>query len=167
MAILSTVLAVAAPSLARFFRGRNLDSEAYRMVALSRYGQSRAAAEGIPMLLWLDEKTQRYGLRADPVWTRTDGREVQFELPEDVEFRIRQADLSRTNGSLEIRENTAATRPMIRFMPDGSFGPSSPEWIELHRRNDTAETDGKLWISPGWNRLYYEIWTNQPPNVRS
>lgn len=167
LAILSTVLAVAAPSLARFFRGRNLDSEAYRLVALSRYGQTRAAAEGVPMLLWFEDKLQRYGLRADPVWTRNDDREVEFDLPEDVAFDIRQADLSRTNSTLDIRDNTAVTRPTIRFMPDGSFGPSSPEWIRLYGRNDRTEDQSQLWISPGWNRLYYEIWTNQPPLVRN
>ncbi len=166
MAILSTVLAVAAPSLGRFFRGRNLDSEANRLVALTRHGQDRAAAEGIPMLLWFDTTARRYGLQADTVWTKNDGKSVGFDLAEDLEIDIRQADLSRTNGTLEVRENTAVNRPTLRFMPDGTFGPSSPEWIELHGRSETGEQDSKVWIALGWNRLNYEVWTRQPPLVR-
>ena len=50
MATLAIVLSVAAPSLARFFRGRSLDSEARRFLTLTRYGQSRAVAEGEPMV---------------------------------------------------------------------------------------------------------------------
>lgn len=162
MAILSSVLAVAAPSLGRFFRGRSLDSEAHRLVALTRHGQDRAAAEGIPMLLWIDTTTRRYGLQADTTWTRSDAHAVNFDIAEDLEVEIRQADLSRTNGTLDVRENLVATRPTIRFMPDGSFGPNSPEWIQLHGRSESGEQDSKLWIAPSWNRLNYEIWTQQP-----
>src|SRR5438128_11617175 len=51
MALLMIVLAVSAPSLQGFFKGRNLDSEARRILGLTKYGQSRAVSEGIPMLL--------------------------------------------------------------------------------------------------------------------
>jgi type II secretion system protein H len=51
MTILLVVMAVAFPSLRGFFRGRNLDSEARRILALTRYGQSRAVAEGVPVVL--------------------------------------------------------------------------------------------------------------------
>lgn len=66
MALLLIVLAVAAPSLAQFFRGRFLDGEARRLLALTRYGQSRAVSEGVPVLLWLNAESNQYGLRIDP-----------------------------------------------------------------------------------------------------
>ena len=42
MAMLLIVLSLTAPSLAVFFRGRALDSEARRFMTLTHYGQSRA-----------------------------------------------------------------------------------------------------------------------------
>src|ERR1043166_3717524 len=46
MTLLVAVISIALPSLGGFFRGRTLDSEARRMLALTRQGQSRAVAEG-------------------------------------------------------------------------------------------------------------------------
>ena len=65
LALLSVVIAVQAPTLARFFRGRNLDAEAQRFLALTRYGQNRAVAEGVPMVLWMDAEAGQYGLEAE------------------------------------------------------------------------------------------------------
>src|SRR5215813_10242713 len=48
MTILTIAVALTAPSLANFFRGRALESEARRLLALSRQGQNRAVSEGIP-----------------------------------------------------------------------------------------------------------------------
>lgn len=168
MVILASVLGVAAPSLSRFFRGRNLDSEAQRLLSLTRHGAQRSIAEGIPMDLWFDIPNRRYGLRADPTWEEDDGYAAEFEIADDVDLELRQADLnSRTNSSLDIREPVVANGlPTLRFMPDGSFGPSSPEWMQLQGRRDTGEEQEKLWIAPGLNRLNYELWTNQPPQVR-
>src|SRR5262249_21799177 len=65
MALLAVVLAVSAPSLSKFFKGRTLDSEARRFVSLTRYGQSRAVSEGVPMMLWIDPKERTYGLQEE------------------------------------------------------------------------------------------------------
>ena len=59
MAMLLIVLGIAFPSLKRFFRGRNLDSEARRFLSLTQYGQSRAVSEGFPMVLWIDARYQK------------------------------------------------------------------------------------------------------------
>ncbi len=163
LAILSTVLAVSAPSLKRFFRGRNLDSEATRLIALTRHGQSRAVSEGIPMLLWFDVKARRYGLEADPTWTEDDRLAVEFDLAEDLELQLQLADLPLTNSTLEVLpQSTSLSRPTIRFQPDGAFADTSPSWILLQGRNDDEEGTGRRWIAPGLTRLNYEIWTNQP-----
>lgn len=167
MVILAAVLGVAAPSLSRFFRGRNLDSEAHRLLALTRYATERANAEGIPMDLWIDVENRRYGLRADPTWNRDDGYAAEFEVAEDVELQLRYADLSaRTNGSLDIQQPASTDIPAIRFQPDGTFGPSSPEWIQLEGRRETEGNRERLWIAPGLSRPDYELWTNQPPTLR-
>src|SRR3954471_10738870 len=62
MALLSVVLAVSAPALSGFFRGRSIDAEARRLVSLIRYGQSRAVSEGVPVVLWINTRQGTYGL---------------------------------------------------------------------------------------------------------
>ena len=54
MVLLGIAAALVAPHMASFFRGRVLNSEARRLLALTHYGQSRAVAEGVPVLLWID-----------------------------------------------------------------------------------------------------------------
>src|ERR1051326_6031212 len=66
IAILIIAVAIAAPVLASFFRAGTLDSEARRLLALSRQGQSRAVSEGIPMDLWLDPQRRASGPEAAP-----------------------------------------------------------------------------------------------------
>src|SRR5262249_35221447 len=56
MTLLAIVLAIASPALSRFFKGRGLDNEARRFLALTRHAQSRAVGEGVPMVLWFDTK---------------------------------------------------------------------------------------------------------------
>lgn len=191
MAILAAVLAVSAPALGRFFRGRNLDAEAHRMLALTRHAQDRAVSEGIPMVLWIDLNQRRYGLMADPAWSiapagsrggavesmalesrevlrtvrQDDPRAVDFDLAEDLEFEVEPSIARQTQGSLEIPSKPIVSRPILRFQPDGFLPLQGPRWIELrHRQKDSGLVEEtKLWIAPGENRIAYEIWTNQPP----
>lgn len=191
MAILAAVMAVSAPSLGRFFRGRNLDSEAYRLLALTRYAQERAVTEGVPMILWFDRDARRYGLMADPSWSlaasgsragniatmnlgnpnnsrtvlQDDPRASDFGLAEDVELEVQTATVLREQGSLDIQEMPIVSRPLLRFQPDGFIPLSGPDWILIRSRTSTeSEADAsRLWIAPGINRQAYEIWTNQPP----
>ncbi len=191
MAILAAVLAVSAPSLGRFFKGRSLDAEAYRLLALTRHAQERAVTEGIPMILWIDLNTRRYGLRSDPTWSlapsgsragqvasmtignlaasqsvlQDDHRAAEFVIAEDVEIEVEVAPVARQRGSLDIQETPVASRPLLRFQPDGFLPLSGPYWILVQARStDDSRRDGsQLWIAPGIHRQAYEIWTNQPP----
>src|SRR5947207_1265489 len=65
MTLLAFVIAIALPKLSSFFRGRALDSEARRLLSLCHQGQSRAAAEGVPVVLWVDTVNRKYGLEED------------------------------------------------------------------------------------------------------
>src|ERR1039457_2497882 len=56
LALLVIVTSLVAPAMSNFIRGRALDSEARRLFALMHAGQSRAVSEGLPVLLWVDEK---------------------------------------------------------------------------------------------------------------
>src|SRR5947208_16892741 len=82
MTMLLIVFSVALPSLKGFFRGRTLDSEARRFLSLTRYGQSRAVSEGVPMVLWIDTRRGAYGLQQQAGYTDGDSNTVRFALSE-------------------------------------------------------------------------------------
>jgi len=162
MALLAIVLAVGAPSLARFFRGRTLDSEAKRFLALTRYGQSRAVSEGVPMVLWIDAKQGTYGLTAESTYAEQDGKAVQFTLDGNlkVEVEMPPAGVVQSN-QWNPPSQIAGDAQTIRFMPDGFISDASPGRV-LIREGD----DGGLWIAQSRNRLNYEIQTDNSPGLR-
>ena len=94
MALMLIVIAITAPSLSHFFRGRNLDSEANRFLALTRYARSRAVSEGVPMLLWLDPVQRTYGLTEEYSFTPRDEKAVTYRLEPDVELQLDQRGVS-------------------------------------------------------------------------
>ena len=164
LALLASVLSLAAPSLARFFRGRNLDSEAQRFLALTRYAQSRAVAEGVPMVLWVDADAGTYGLEMEATYSEDDRKAVQFEMDKDVAVQVEQS-LGTSRAALPlVTRQIAGNLPVIRFTPDGSLADSSFEYV-LFREAREGET-GELWVSQNRSRLGYEIRTNEPIMLR-
>jgi len=161
MALLSIVLAVAAPSLANFFHGRSLDSEARRFVSLARYAQSRAVSEGVPIVLWIDSKASSYGIEQEVSYSTDDRNAFDFVLDRELEIQItdlpNQTALTRTAAALATGRNAHA----IRFGPDGFIDESSPRTIVIRQSGGDAS-----WISQSRNRLNYEVQTNILQNTR-
>src|SRR5690348_7278198 len=89
MTLLAIVMAIAAPQLSRFFHSRSLDSEARRFLALTHGAQSRAVAEGIPMVLWVDGKQHLCGLNADKSYVDDDPKAETFSVDNTVEVEVR------------------------------------------------------------------------------
>lgn len=158
MAMILAVVGVAAPLLGGFFKGRVLDSEARRFVALTRQAQSRAVSDGLPVLLWIDSDSRRYGLETqlefldsstlDQAGERVD----EFELDQDVTMEV----LTPLTASLERGSaQSTARRTVLRFTPDGFIGEANPEGIIL-----TEKRGGEIWIMPDLDRLRYEVQTN-------
>ncbi len=157
MALLVIVLGYAGPSLSRFFRGRNLASEAQRFLALARYGQSRAVSEGVPIVLWIDAEQGSYGLKAQTGYAEEDTRAIDCTL--DSELRIEVPVFLQT-----VQTNLWTMAPLLRggqplicFLPDGYLSEPSPDSILIHQTRDN-ET---VWIGASENRTRYEIRTNQ------
>ena len=157
MAILVIVLSVTFPMLQGFFRGRTLESEGRRFLALTRYGQSRAVGEGIPMTLWIDVKGGAYGLEAQTGYLDRDDRAKEYELDEKLDFEVTQANRNAMTLEQQQRRRNAlrASRNSnveIRFLPDGSVDVSSPATVAIKRGKD----DG-LRISQTESGLFYEV----------
>ena len=158
MTLLVTVIALASPSLAGFFRGRAVEAEARRFMSLTRLGQSRAASEGIPMILWVDLNQRTYGLEADSSFTDEDTKAVEYMLDGNVTAEIGATDSAAgAISSNTLFENATssskhASLPHIRFEPDGGVSESSPESFRLMDRDG-----GSLWVGLTVNRLNYEV----------
>jgi len=164
MALLTIVMALTSPSLARFFRGRSLDSEARRFLGLTRYGQSRAVSEGVPMVLWIDQEQGTYGLKAEMTYTEEDGKALEFELAKDLKMEVQLPVTGLESIPWKITTEVAGNRPAIRFNAEGSMGDNSPDYI-VFRQEHEGEADEK-WIGRSRNRLSYEITTNILQTVR-
>jgi len=157
MALLAIVISVGMPSLKNFFHGRTLDSEARRLLTLTRHGQSRAVSEGIPMVLWVDAQEKSYGVQAQAGYLDEDKHSNQYDLGEGLEIEASAPPLTSVT-STGTQANRAAQKagelPMIRFTPDGFIADTSPEHIEIRDSGGSA-----LWIARSGNRLNYEIQT--------
>src|SRR5215475_9012956 len=88
MTVLTIAVSLTAPALANFFRGRTLDSEARKLLALTRLGQSRAASEGVPMQLWLDAVGGKYGLEAEPSYEENDPKAVEVSVDSGLQLEV-------------------------------------------------------------------------------
>jgi type II secretion system protein H len=153
MVLIAVVLSLVFPSLKGFFRARNLDSEAQRFLALTRYGQSRAISEGVPIILWMDPPARSYGLEAQAGYGMKDTKPQQFHLDESLQLQpqITPAGMI-TQSNLWTQVQKISTRPEIRFLPDGTISESSPSRVLISQDKDDA-----LSITETTNHLRYEI----------
>jgi type II secretion system protein H len=144
LALLVIVTSLVAPAMSNFIRGRALDSEARRLAALLHAGQSRAVSEGMPVMLWVDEKKGAYGLEAE---TPSRGGDPKAEdLPLDENLRISVLNMGTT------ALTTFRNLPAIRFLADGTIDESSPQTLRLVDAKGNA-----LWLVESRNRTGYEI----------
>lgn len=152
MVLLLIVASMVAPRMSSFFRGRALSQEAQRLLSLTHYAQSRAVAEGVPVLLWIDTTRSTYGVEVqvghegddDRGTTYTAEPSITLEVPTVTDAPVSEEDDER----LGLPENL----PAIRFTPDGFFDEVSIQKITL-RQGD----EGALELVPKANRLGYEI----------
>jgi len=155
MTVLTIAVSLTAPSLANFFRGRSLDSEARKILALTHLGQSRAVSEGIPMELWLDSTRGAYGLEAEPSYETTDPRAQEFTVDSDMRIQvslINNPAATMQSGATPAISANHPNVPRIRFLPDGSIADTSPQSFGVMSRDGSA-----IWLTQTRNRLSYAI----------
>jgi general secretion pathway protein H len=140
MAVLALVLGLSAPSLARSMRQRHLEAEAARLLAATEYARNEAVSQGVPMVLWIDEKTRTFGIEAKKGFLGEAARERAFTLHPDVEIALEKT----------IGKN-AKVQP-IEFAPDGAPATTNVETVELKDRFASTMTIART--EDGWG---YEI----------
>jgi type II secretion system protein H len=164
MTVMVMSFAIALPTVAKFFRGRTLDSEARRLLAMTRGAQGRAVSEGAPMQLWVDARKGRYGLQEEPGWTERDPKAVTFKLDPDLQIEVvasgKRSTTTYSTSRLPAQTNSRKKNdlPEIRFVPDGTFDDTTPQGIHLSDRNGIS-----LWVVPSRNHLNYEIRNDYNP----
>lgn len=135
LALLVIITSLAAPAMARFIRGRALDTEARRLVALMHAAQSRAVSEGMPMMFWVDEKSGAYGLAAET--SAQSGAQVIGQASGqngDPKAENLTVDSTLAIAVLHAGTGVATTfngLPAIRFQADGTVDENSPQTLKL------------------------------------
>lgn len=167
MALLVVAVSMVSPRLSGFIRGRALESEARRVLALTHAARSRAISESMPVLLWLDASTGHYGVERENRGQNGDSLAQEFTVDENLRMAFDQAQRligqtlngTRTVGVLpgvssSQRPTSARTEPSIRFLPDGTIDEDSPNALRIE------DVDGSvLWLVEGSDRRHYEIRT--------
>lgn len=155
LALLAITAVFVASSMGPFFRGRALNFEARRMLSLTHYAQSRAVAEGTPVILWINPAESSYGLTIQSTFGDPEGdpKAVKYvtesgltlETPQNSTGAISEDDDEKLGINVE---GIAA----IRYTPDGFFDESSISKIIIRQGAEAA-----LELVPTVNRLGYEI----------
>jgi type II secretion system protein H len=141
MGLLAAVMAMAAPSLSRFFRGRNLAGEAGRFLALTEFARSEAVSQGLAAAIWIEPETRRFGVETRTPWEDAGRARRSYQLQRDVAFQ--SDNLSGAAGQ---------EQEVIVFAPDGFLEADSIQWIGFE--------DGRgevLYVQQTTNRWAYEI----------
>jgi Tfp pilus assembly protein FimT len=154
LALLTIVIALMAPSLGRFFHGRAIEEEGQRLLAMTRYAQSRAVSEGVPMELWMNPTDGSYGVRilegfASSTKSQTGsatgpvpgvGKDVSYKLADKLRFDF---------GQWGRGPNQTVS---ILFAPDGSIGKDNPQRVVIRQTDD----DWTAIVQSG-NQMHYVI----------
>ena len=148
MILLLGAVALVTPKLAGFFNGRKVDSEARRILSLTRYGQNRAVAEGIPMVLWINSQAGSYGLRQENGYADSDPKQITYTVAEDVKISF-----DRGTSKPPIGNQTTG----IHFSPDGTVNTTtSVRGISVQEGKSPAQ-----WVVPSSTWMVYEIRSNR------
>jgi type II secretion system protein H len=128
LALLVVITSLAVPPMAKFIRGRALDSEARRIMALLHAAQTRAVSEGMPVMFWVDEKGGAYGMAAETSGQNGDAKAENLTLDSTLAIAVKNLG----TGAAVTFNNL----PAIKFLPDGTIDENSPQTLQL------ADVDG-------------------------
>ena len=138
MALLAIVAALSAPVMSRSIRARNLNGEAARFIAATEYGRDEAVSQGVPMTVWIDPATQRFGVEPRAGFEGIESRNREFAVNADIHFEMDSA--------------AAGIVQAVEFAPDGVPSTTSVETVRLVDRFQSVVTVVRT--KDGWG---YEI----------
>lgn len=154
LALLAIIAVWVSASMSRFFRGRALNYEARRMLSLTHYAQSRAVAEGVPVVLWINATDSTYGLTIQSSFNDAEGdtRAVKYAVEPTLKLETPVSADAPVSEDDDERLGIAEGLAFIRFNPDGFFDESSVAKILIRQEGETG-----LELVSTANRLGYEV----------
>jgi prepilin-type N-terminal cleavage/methylation domain-containing protein len=155
LALLAITALFVTASMGSFFRGRALNFEARRILSLTHYAQSRAVAEGVPVVLWINPANSTYGLTIQASFSDPEGDPRAVTYTVDSGLRLETPQSTAAAISEQDDEKLGITTEglsVIRFTPDGFFDESSVSKITIRQGSEAA-----LELVPTANRLGYQI----------
>lgn len=142
MTLLTIFFAMSAPRLSGFLRGRDLNEEARRLVALTRHARSEAVNRGQRVELWISPETGEYGVRGEARGEEEETvRERTYVMAEDLALEFGEDEALNEEGEA-----------VILFWPDGTIDESSPLEMTL-----TEAGEERFLIVLADNRLEYLV----------
>lgn len=118
MLILSTVLALAAPSLRGFFASRRIDDTAAQILALTQFARSQAVSEGTTYRLNFDTRDRTYWLTAQKagVFEVLDTEIGQvYTLPKDIKIELEDVEQKDRDVFLAFTAHGTMTPGLVRL----------------------------------------------------
>ena len=94
---------------------------------MTEYARDEAISQGVPISLWIDPETKRFGVEAKTGFPTDKTREREFFLDTDIHFDL--DDNTKTQDGLVIA---------AEFDPDGTPADTSMDSIRLVDRSDSA-----------------------------
>ena len=130
MAVLVVLLAIVAPVLSASMRGRVLVEQGTRLQALTEYSRDEAASQGVPVVVWVNPETRRFGADAKMGYIDLMLHAKEYTLPADFSFDpVAGVQASKTEGhGFDVAE----------FEPDGSLDPASVASVRIANRQRTS-----------------------------
>jgi prepilin-type N-terminal cleavage/methylation domain-containing protein len=118
MLIMSSLLAVAAPSLRGFFSSRRIDDAATQILALTQFARSQAISEGVVYRLNFDTRDRTYWLTAQKagVFERLDTEFGQtYTLPKDLKLELEDVEQKDRDVFLAFTPHGTMTAGIVRL----------------------------------------------------
>lgn len=119
MVILSTVLAMAAPSLRGFFASRQTHDTAAQILALTQLARSQAISEGVVYRLNFDTRQRTYWLTSQQAGVFEElqtGLGQVFTLPKDMVMELEDIEKEDTDMFLSFTPQGTVTAGTVRLI---------------------------------------------------
>jgi prepilin-type N-terminal cleavage/methylation domain-containing protein len=148
MLIMSTLLAMAAPSLRGFFASRRIDDAAAQILALTKLARSQAISEGVIYRLNFDTRDRTYWLTAQKAGVfeplQTEVGQV-YTLPADIELDLEDIEQKDKDTFLAFTPHGTVTAGLIRLTERGgrSLEVSCPSVTESFSIVEGKQTGGR------------------------
>jgi type II secretion system protein H len=144
LAVMATIMALAAPTLGRSMRDKHLKQEGLRILAATELARGEAIATGVPMTLWFDQAGGTFGVMPKAGFDAPDRATRDFALPEELWI-----------DSITSARGRSANETTVEFAPDGVPEVSGVDTITLSDKFGGKTTIART--DDGWGFEILEV----------